>query len=133
MIIKNKNFKMKKIFLLITLLISTVSFSQILDPVEWSTSVEQVSETEYDLVIKATIEPKWHLYSQVLDEGGPIPTTFTFVESENYELVGTVGLNQTSYNDLGLTGNTTYFYRVYAFNSVGSSLQYSNEIEVTIN
>jgi thiol:disulfide interchange protein DsbD len=80
---------MKKIFLLITLLISTVSFSQILDPVEWSTSVEQVSETEYDLVIKATIEPKWHLYSQVLDEGGPIPTTFTFVESENYELVGT--------------------------------------------
>ena len=80
---------MKKIFLLITLLISTVSFSQILDPVEWSTSVEQVSETEYDLVIKATIEPKWHLYSQILDEGGPIATAFTFNESDNYLLIGT--------------------------------------------
>ena len=80
---------MKKIFLLLTLLISTVSFSQILDPVEWSTSVEQVSDTEYDLVIKANIEEKWHLYSQVLDEGGPIATTFVFVENENYSLVGT--------------------------------------------
>ena len=79
---------MKKILLLLTLLVSTVSFSQILDPVDWSTSIEKISETEYDLVIKATIEPKWHLYSQTLDEGGPIATTFTFPESENYTLVG---------------------------------------------
>ena len=80
---------MKKIFFLLTFLVSTVSFSQILDPVDWSTSVEKISDTEYDLIIKATIEPKWHLYSQVLDEGGPIATTFTFIEGENYSLVGT--------------------------------------------
>lgn len=64
-------------------------FSQILDPVEWATSIEKISETEYDLVVTATIEPGWHLYSQTVPEDGPIPTTFTFESSESYTLVGT--------------------------------------------
>lgn len=83
---------MKRIILLFSLLIALTSISvkaQIHDPVKWKTSVEKVSDTEYDLLIIATIETGWHLYSQNVPEGGPIPTSFSFKESKKeYELVG---------------------------------------------
>ena len=80
---------MKKILSLLSfLLIFTASYAQIYDPVEWSTSVEKISDTEYDLVVKATIEDKWHLYSQNVPEDGPIPTSFTFEKNDKFELVG---------------------------------------------
>ncbi len=83
---------MKRIILLFSLLIAFTSTSvkaQIHDPVKWKTSVEKVSDTEYYLVITASIETGWHLYSQNVPEGGPIPTSFTFMESKKeYELVG---------------------------------------------
>ncbi len=82
---------MKKFTLIISLLFAFIINinAQIHDPVKWDTSVEKVSDSEFDLVIKATIEPGWHLYSQNVPEGGPIPTSFTFKESKKeYELVG---------------------------------------------
>ena len=80
---------MKKIFLLLSLLIFSIStFSQIHDPVKWSTSVENISDSEYDLIIQATIDSGWHLYSQKVPDNGPIATTFVFEKNENYELVG---------------------------------------------
>jgi len=69
---------MKKILLLIILLISFIGFSQIHEPVKWSTSIEKKSDTEYLLISTATIEKGWHLYSQNVPEDGPIPTTFTY-------------------------------------------------------
>ncbi|MBG7631291.1 MAG: thioredoxin family protein [Bacteroidetes bacterium] len=64
--------------------------AQIFDPVEWSSSVEKISETEYNLVFTAKIDPHWHVYSQVVGGiDGPLPTEFTFNNKEgNYELVG---------------------------------------------
>lgn len=50
--------------------------AQILDPVDWTTSVEKLSDGEYILNIKASIEPGWHLYSQEVPEDGPIATSF---------------------------------------------------------
>lgn len=83
---------MKKFFLF--LLLATVSItavhSQILDPVEWSTSIKKISETEYDLISKATIDNKWHLYSQVVPEDGPLPTVFTFEKNDDYKSIGKV-------------------------------------------
>jgi thiol:disulfide interchange protein DsbD len=82
---------MKKLVLLIAfLVIGFTSFSQIHNPVTWTTSVEKINDTEYDLIINASIEPKWHLYSQNVPEDGPIPTTFTFEKSDTFELVGKV-------------------------------------------
>jgi hypothetical protein len=51
--------------------------------------------------------------------------------SGSYALVGSMGSNLITFSDLGLTPNTTYTYRVYAYNSAGNSLQYSNEVIVT--
>jgi len=80
---------MRKIYLFITLLsITLTGFSQIHDPVKWSTSVEKISAEEYDLIITASIEDNWHLYSQNVPEDGPIPTTFTFENDDNFSLVG---------------------------------------------
>ena len=48
-----------------------------------------------------------------------------------FELVGTVGNNITSYNDVGLNKITIYRYRVYSYNSLGTSTNYSNIVSTT--
>ncbi|OBX27294.1 thiol:disulfide interchange protein DsbD [Gelidibacter algens] len=80
-----------KNFFLSFLLVSftwTAAKAQVLDPVKWTTSVEKISDTEYDLIAKAKIDRGWHLYSQSVPDNGPIPTTFTFETNEKFELTG---------------------------------------------
>jgi uncharacterized protein (TIGR02145 family) len=48
-----------------------------------------------------------------------------------FVLVSSVGTNITTYSDNGLSPNTTYTYRVFAYNSAGPSLTYSNEVTVS--
>ena len=74
---------MKKFLVLLTLLLVSISsIAQIFEPVSWTTSIEKITETEYVLVSEASIEPGWHLYSQNVPEDGPIPTTFTYDDTE---------------------------------------------------
>lgn len=75
---------MKKLILVFTIFIFTIGNSQILEPVKWSTKIEKISDKEYELIAIATIEKKWHLYSQNVPENGPIPTTFSFKSSPSY-------------------------------------------------
>ena len=49
------------------------------EPVEWSTTVERISDTEAVLHFTAAIKEKWHLYSLKEFEDGPLPTEFTYV------------------------------------------------------
>lgn len=69
---------MKKAILIIILLFTWFGQAQVLDPVKWTTSVEKISDTEYKLISKALIQQGWHLYSQIVPENGPIPTTFKY-------------------------------------------------------
>ena len=75
---------MKKIVLLLILIISFSGFSQIHDPVKWSTSVKKISNSEYELIVTAIIENGWHLYSQTVPKDGPIATTFIYKTDKNY-------------------------------------------------
>ena len=75
---------MKNIILIFALVISNNIFAQIHDPVKWSTSVEKISDTEYELIVNASIEGDWHLYSQTVPEDGPIPTSFVYEGNANY-------------------------------------------------
>ena len=75
---------MNKIVLFIALMIVGSVSGQILEPVKWSTTVNKISDTEYELVAIASIDAGWHLYAQSVPDGGPIPTTFTFKGNKNF-------------------------------------------------
>lgn len=62
--------------------------AQILKPVRWSYGAKKLNATEAVVFIKATIDAGWHLYSQHVEEGGPVKTTFTFPVSKDYTLNG---------------------------------------------
>ncbi len=91
--------KVKKIFLtLLALCASVMTFAQpldpiILNPIMWSSSVEKISDDEYKITYKASIERGWHIYDMGPYEGGPMATTFTFEPSAEYELVGGMEVN----------------------------------------
>jgi len=76
-------------FILLFLLIISKSFAQIYDPVKWSFSSKMLNDKEAELYFSATIEEKWHLYSQDIAESPPA-TTFVFEDIEGYELIGKV-------------------------------------------
>jgi len=78
---------MKKIFFVLAFLFAGIfSNAQIIDPVIWGFSQNKISESEVELQFKASIEEHWHLYSQFtgqyFSDEGPIPTSFTFNESD---------------------------------------------------
>lgn len=117
---------MKKIYLFLLLAISLASVqSQILDPVKWSTSVKKISETEYDLIAKATIEDKWHLYSQEVPPDGPLPTLFTFEKNAAYKAVGKIKESK------GVTEHDPVFDMVITF--FANTATFTKRIQLTGN
>ncbi|WP_372755682.1 protein-disulfide reductase DsbD family protein [Mariniflexile sp.] len=78
--------------------------SQIIDPVKWTTSVEKLSENEYYLIAKAEIPSGFHLYAQNIAEGGPIPTSFIYDDSE-----GTFKILGNTLEEEGITENDPVF------------------------
>lgn len=75
---------------IILLSLSYSSLAQILEPVKWSFSKKQISPSEVQLIFKATIDKTWHLYSQEVIPDGPVPTSFNFEKSKDFQLVGKV-------------------------------------------
>ena len=82
---------MKKYFILISLFLAFLSSSaQILEPVKWEFSLNQINDKEAILIFKANIDDHWHLYSQNIEDGGPIPTGFFIDTLKAFEFVGKV-------------------------------------------
>ncbi|GAB2700152.1 hypothetical protein GCM10027037_26110 [Mucilaginibacter koreensis] len=80
---------MKKLIAMVALLVLTGSaFAQIESHVQWAYAAKRVSATEAVVLIKATIDRDWHIYSQHVKDGGPSATEFTFAPSKDYTLVG---------------------------------------------
>ena len=82
-------FLLRNIYLLFIFLCYNSS-AQILEPVTWEFETVKVTDTEYELVFTANIDPKWSVYSQDIDGFGPIPTSFEFSENLNIEFIGGV-------------------------------------------
>lgn len=74
-------------FLLISIGIFTSLQAQIYDPIKWSASVEKVSDSTFYLIATAKLQSGWHLYSQNVPTGGPIPTTFVYKTNQDFELI----------------------------------------------
>jgi thiol:disulfide interchange protein DsbD len=77
---------MKRILALFAVIVSTVLYAQP-QPVKWSTS-NTIIEDKVNVVIHADIAPGWHLYSQNLADGGPIPTSFYLDSSSAFVPLG---------------------------------------------
>ncbi|MBU7571614.1 MAG: thiol:disulfide interchange protein, partial [Flavobacterium sp.] len=81
---------MKKISLLLFFFFALVSsHAQILDPVKWTSKIEKLSDTEYEMTFDGVIEPEWHMYSQFTPEGGVNPLEVLMNNGEgNFEATG---------------------------------------------
>lgn len=81
---------MKKITLVLSMVLFTIAgaFAQIEKPVTWSYVAKKINKTEAVLYLKASIDSKWHIYSQNVKSGGPVKTTFAFSPSKDFSLVG---------------------------------------------
>ena len=87
---------MKK-FISVLLLLFAVNFqAQTEDePILWNTSVEKISDTEYNLIISAKILDQWHLYSQYNPDDASLPLVLFAEDTTNFKLVGKAKESET--------------------------------------
>lgn len=82
---------LKNFSLLIFLTLSSIIVrAQMLEPVKWSFKTKVTGSNTSELQFVATIDQGWHLYSQHLTGGGPLPTEFKFDEVKGIEQIGSV-------------------------------------------
>ena len=71
-----------------------IGYSQIINPISWELSIENETEKEATLILKAILDEHWHIYalSEKVEEveGGPILTSITYKESSSYKLLGKI-------------------------------------------
>lgn len=97
------------------LVTAAVCLGQDIKPVSWSTQWNYLSGSEGSLVVTASLAPGWHLYSQYLDEGGPIPTHLDFIRTNDFEIMGKTqekGSPLIYYDSLYEMNITQYSYEV---------------------
>ena len=58
--------------------------------VEWSIDKKELDAQTVEVILTATIDKGWKMYSQHTPEGGPIPTEITFESIGDIKLVGEV-------------------------------------------
>lgn len=87
-----KNGTVRNLVLVFFLFVSSVLSvsAQMLEPVKWSFKTKVTGANTAELQFVATIDKGWHLYSQHLAEGGPMPTEFKIDKTAGIELVGAV-------------------------------------------
>ena len=70
---------MKKIiFTFLSAFLIHTSFAQILNPAKFNYSTVKKGNNQSEIHIKASVEPKWHIYSIYNPDGGAQPTALTF-------------------------------------------------------
>lgn len=59
----------------------------LLEPVKWTITTEDLGDDNYYVHFTANIDKGWKVYSQHIEPGGPVPTSFHF-EGEGFKLDG---------------------------------------------
>lgn len=85
---------MKVILLsLLVTMISAVSLAQSNKEVKWAFSAKKIADKTYEVVLTATVNGNWHIYSQNVGVDGPIPTAFTFTKNPLLAFEGAIKEN----------------------------------------
>ncbi len=58
------------------------------NPITWMANYKTINSSEGVIIINANIEKNWHIFSQKPTDAGPIPTSFIFPPSKQYQLMG---------------------------------------------
>jgi len=82
--------KKKLITMILVVFWATGLRAQIETPVKWSYGFKKINAREAVVLLKATIDDGWHIYSVNQEDGGPVKTSFKFTASKNYVLLGNV-------------------------------------------
>jgi len=108
---------MKKFFLvLLTVIIARSTQAQVLEPVKWSYAAKRLNSTEAMVLIKATVDRGWHIYSQHVADGGPVATSFSFAPSKAFTLVGkTIEPKPVTKFEKAFGMNVSYFENAVVF------------------
>lgn len=94
---------MKSLFTLLLLLTTLPLSAQIQEPVKFTVSQKEISNTEFEIIFSATIDNGWHIYAPNIANGGPTPTTIIFDEIIGAEPVGNLTATsnvETTYDNL---------------------------------
>jgi DsbC/DsbD-like thiol-disulfide interchange protein len=59
-------------------------------PVRWEYRSVTTSDEEADIIITAHLDPGWHIYSQFIGEGGPLPTSFSLDPTDAFICSGKI-------------------------------------------
>ena len=109
------------------------------NPVVWEQQVNKISETEYELVMQASIFEGWHLYSQFTSEFGALPIIFKYkVANEKYVLIGGMTESETftEYSDIFeveetfFKENATFTQRIKILDSSINQIEVYSEYQV---
>ncbi|MFQ5335928.1 MAG: protein-disulfide reductase DsbD domain-containing protein, partial [Flavobacteriales bacterium] len=61
------------------------------NPVNWTFRTTEEAGGEWRVILSASIEPGWHIYSKDIPDGeGPVPTSFRFNKQDAYALKGDI-------------------------------------------
>lgn len=84
--------------LVLTLLCAVLpGLSQILNPVSWTTSLEMKGDDRGEVVMTATIEPGWHMYTNNIPDDGPTALSIDFSTLKGVKLDGTFKADQKAH------------------------------------
>jgi DsbC/DsbD-like thiol-disulfide interchange protein len=102
---------MKKLLIgLVILFAGRAASAQVEGHVTWAYAAKKVSATEAVVLLKATIDEGWHIYSLNVKDGGPIKTSFKFTKAADYTPVGkTTEPKPITKYDKNFAMNLTYF------------------------
>ena len=79
------------LFVILTLVFTTLVFSQTFSPASWEHSVEKISDTHYRINLTVNLQEGYSIYSQYkIVEDGLAPQTFFDFKNQkgNYKLIG---------------------------------------------
>jgi len=112
---------MKKLILIMAVMaMGIVGFAQNKDHITWRFESKKKSGNEYEIIITATVDKPWHIYSQSSGKEGPIPTSFVYKKNPLISLSGKTlesGKQEKSYDDLFKT-QVIYYNNTVVFTQI---------------
>ena len=126
---------MKHLIWIFCLAFQLITYAQTEEnPVVWSTSVEKLTDTEYNVIFKAKILPDWHLYSQYNPDGASLPLEITVSdENANYSLEGKAQESETHKEFSDVWEKEEIFFELTATISQKIKLTDSSVTSVSLN